>query len=348
MTRVTWASLWTSNPMGQQHYEQEIQRALRSAATAEWTFEALTVASARSHAAGAKRVPSRVCDVAPLVLSRSIGRMLYGSPELVHRFDLRVPSAWGREVVTVHDLPPLRFPDEGRLTRSTASGARRAIRVIVPSRFAAAELEELLGIKNAEVIPHGLSAHCVGTVEATDDELRMRRITTPFLLHAAGATKRKNLSGLADAWQIIGGRYPDLKLVLCGAPDPRRDNLFASAARVVRAGRLEASTVAGLMRRATAVVVPSIYEGFGLPALEGMACGAPVVAARRGALPEVCGEASLLVEPDGESIAEGIERVLTDKSLADDLRKRGLERASEFDWSRAARAHLRVYEAALR
>jgi len=97
------------------------------------------------------------------------------------------------------------------------------------------------------------------------------------------------------------------------------------------------------MRRATLVVVPSTYEGFGLPALEGMACGVPVVAARRGALPEVCANAGLLVEPDGASLAKGIDRVLTDEKLANDLRHNGPKRAAEFDWDFAAHEHLRVY-----
>ena len=104
---------------------------------------------------------------------------------------------------------------------------------------------------------------------------------------------------------------------------------------------------AALLRRARAVVVPSTYEGFGLPALEGMACGVPVVAARCGALPEVCEDASLLVEPNGEAIAKGVETVLTNHALAERLGERGRRRASDFDWDHAAAEHLRVYRAAL-
>jgi glycosyltransferase involved in cell wall biosynthesis len=218
--------------------------------------------------------------------------------------------------------------------------------VIVPSIFAATELEELLGIADAVVIPHGLSAHC-SSLPATDRELRMHGITGPFILHAAGATERKNLSALACAWRVVATHHSDLTLVLCGMPDARRDRHFARAARVVKTGHLEPATITSLMRRAIAVVVPSTYEGFGLPALEGMACGAPVIAANRGALPEVCGDSALLVEPDGDSIAEGVERVLSDPSFASELRRRGPVRAATFDWGRAAQAHLRVYEAAL-
>jgi glycosyltransferase involved in cell wall biosynthesis len=347
MYRVTWVTIATANPMGQQHYEQEIQAALQRVAGPEWSFELVTVGSARSRMAGAKRVPTRLNDAAPLPVSRVAGRLLYGTPDLVHRFDLRLPAAWGPEVVTVHDLPPLRFPDEGQLTRAAAASARRAARVVVPSRFAGEELARLIGVSDAEVIPHGISDDYRHSVEAGDDELSSLGISAPFVLHAGGASERKNLSGLADAWRWLADRHPRLTLVLCGPADPRRDLTFEGLERVVKTGRLEPTVVGALMRRAEAVVVPSTYEGFGLPALEAMTCGACVIAARRGALPEVCGDAALLVEPDGGGIADGIERVLTDRAFAEELGRRGLRRAEDFDWDRAARAHLRVYRSAL-
>jgi alpha-1,3-rhamnosyl/mannosyltransferase len=102
--------------------------------------------------------------------------------------------------------------------------------------------------------------------------------------------------------------------------------------------------VARLTAASSAVVVPSLYEGFGLPALEGMACGTVVVAANRGALPEVCGEAGLLVEPDPAGLAYGMERALTDAALIQRLRTAGPKRAALFSWAVAARAHLDVYE----
>lgn len=101
------------------------------------------------------------------------------------------------------------------------------------------------------------------------------------------------------------------------------------------------------MRKAAAVIVQSLYEGFGLPALEGMICGTPVVAAARGALPEVCGEAALLVEPEGDSLAEGLRRVLEDSALAKELSMAGPQRATTFSWAEAAQQHLRVYREAL-
>ena len=344
---VTWASIASATEMGQQRYESEIQRAIRRVADDGWTFKCVTVAPVRSSIEGARRVPARLVRHAPLHLSRLTGLALYGSTDLVHRFDLRLPAAWGREVVTVHDLPPLRFADEGDLPCSAIAGARRARSVIAPSEFARNEIVELLGAAKVDVVPYGLSPEYAAGDPATDAELDSLGIRGPFVLHAAGATRRKNLSGLADAWRDLAPRRPELSLVLCGPSDARRDALFANVPRVVRPGRLEASVVAGLMRRAAVVVVPSIYEGFGLPALEGMACAACVVAAKRGALPEVCGDAALLVEPNGRGLAAGIERVLTDPDLAARLRQAGPPRARQFDWETAALEHLRVYREAL-
>ena len=344
--RVVWATIATRGPMGQQRYESEIQAALLRVSDDNWSFERLAITSVRSDIRGDRRFPSRLWAL-PLSLSRLGGRFLYGNPQLVHRFDLRLPAAYGREVVTVHDLPPLHFPDEGRLARSALAGARRAVRTIVPSQFAASELVRAIGRVDIDVIPYGVSADYIISNAACDDELAALGMETPFILHAAGATSRKNLEGLADAWRTVSRQHPDVTLVLCGPSDARRDRAFNGLPRVVKPGWLDPSIVASVMRRATLLVVPSIYEGFGLPALEGMACGVPVVAACRGALPEICGNAALLVEPDGASLAKGIDRVLTDETLAKDLRHRGPIRAAEFDWDVAAREHLRVYREAL-
>lgn len=343
MPRVCWASIATTSPMGQQRYEHEIQAAMRRVASSEWSFHDVRVTSARSSIADARRLPARLNAAAPLAISRLIGRAIYGAPDLVHRFDLRLPAAWGREVVTVHDLPPLRFGDEGRLSAAALPSARRAAQVVVPSRFAASEVAVLAGVGGAEVIPYGISREYRDASPATDDDLASLGVAPPFVMHAAGASERKNLGGLADAFRDVRRRHPSVTLLLCGPPDARRDALFETVPGVVKPGRLEPSFVAGLMRRAAAVIVPSTYEGFGLPALEGMAAGCPVVAVRRGALPEVCGEAALLVEADARSIAEGIERVLDDPTLSARLRARGPARADEFDWDEAARAHLRLY-----
>ncbi len=238
---------------------------------------------------------------------------------MVHRLDLRLPPAPGPEVVTAHDLPGLRFPDEGSVPRFLAAGARRAGVLIVPSSFAAAEMVELLGVDESRVrvIPYGLSDTYAAPSSCLSGSIAVP--PGPFIVHAAGATLRRNLAGLAAAWADLATTHPDHHLVLCGPDDERRTTLFRDLPRTHLLGRVDPRDVSWLMHHAAAVVVPSTYEGFGLPALEGMAAGVPVVAAKCGALPEVCADAAVLVEPDGPALADGLRRVLDDGSLAADL-----------------------------
>jgi glycosyltransferase involved in cell wall biosynthesis len=345
--RVTFGEIATARPMGQQAYERAIQQALADLSP-ETEFRRRTVTTLRSGVSSDRRIPWRLLDRLPAgVAAATLGRWAYGSADVVHRLDLRLPPAPGPEVVTAHDLPPMRFPDEGTLPGFLASGARRPRVVIVPSTFAAQELVELLGVeeRRIRVIPYGLTATYATPPEGPERDLRTP--PGPFVVHAAGATLRKNLKGLADAWAALSRTHPDHHLVLCGPEDERRTSLFGNLPRVHLVGRLPANDVAWLMHRAAAVVVPSIYEGFGLPALEGMAAGVPVVAARRGALPEVCADAALLVEPSGSAIADGLRRVFDDQELAADLRARGPARARTYSWRRAAEAHMDAYEQAI-
>lgn len=220
----------------------------------------------------------------------------------------------------------------------------RDVSVICPSQFAAGELSDLLGARDITVIPYGVRASFQRPEPATAAELGALGIRKPFFVHAAGATQRKNLAGLADAWRSAGEALPDHQLVLLGPPHPRRDELFAALPRTVLAGRIPLDTVGGVMAAAEAVVVPSIYEGFGLPALEGMAVGTPVIAVNRGALPEVCLDAAILVEPGGQSIGEAMVSIGRHEIDRDSLTRDGFERADTFSWEKAARDHLRVYE----
>jgi glycosyltransferase involved in cell wall biosynthesis len=276
-----------------------------------------------------------------------VGQCAYGKAQLVHRFDLRLPARLGREVVTVHDLPPLRFQDEGRLSPAALASARTAVGVICPSEFAAEEVRALLRPRFVWVVPNGVSGEIGRAEPLPSGELAAHGIKGRLVLHAGGATTRKNLDTLAVAWRRVAAGCPDTILVMCGPPHPRREHLFAGIPNARYLGHLSPGRAARLMRSAAAVVVPSLYEGFGLPALEGMAAGVPVVAAERGALPEVCGDAALLVPPTAEGIADGLVEVLTDEARAAALRTRGPERAAAFTWSRAADATLAIYEEAL-
>jgi glycosyltransferase involved in cell wall biosynthesis len=216
--------------------------------------------------------------------------------------------------------------------------------VICPSAFAADEVRTLLGVERTRVVPNGVDQRIADAERLSDAELAALGIDAPFVLHAGGATKRKNLAALADAWPAVRAEHPDAFLALCGPPHPRRDELFGGVEGVRYLGHREPSFVARLMRTASVVVVPSTYEGFGLPALEGMAAGTPVVAAARGALPEVCGDAALLVEPTAEALAGGIGEVLGGDPAAAQRVEAGLRRARELTWERAARATAAVYD----
>ncbi len=129
-----------------------------------------------------------------------------------------------------------------------------------------------------------------------------------------------------------------------GADELRAELTKGGPGRVVRAGGLSAETLATAYADADVVAYISLYEGFGLPVLEAMSAGAPVITSNTSSLPEVAGDAALLVDPeDVEEIADAVARVLTDPALAEDLRRRGRERAALFTWAATARATLDVY-----
>ncbi len=333
--------------MGQQHYESQITQALQSRPHTDWALSSRRIVSWHSQIEGSVRLPTRPLWNAPFALVAPLAQRAYGRADLIHRLDLRLPPRLGREIITIHDLPPLRFPDEGNLPRWAAKGARRSAGVICPSEFAADEVSSLLKIRRVWVIPYGVASAFLEPNPMGDQELKELRVSRPFVLHAAGATQRKNLSSLATAWKEVASSAPEATLVMCGPLDSRRDRLFASLPRVRLLGQLELQAVARLMQAATLVVVPSLYEGFGLPALEGMAAGVPVVAANCAALPEVCGSAALLVPPTPAGLADGIMEVLEQREVETRLRHDGKSRAALFTWERAASATIAAYREAM-
>ena len=134
-----------------------------------------------------------------------------------------------------------------------------------------------------------------------------------------------------------------MTLVLAGPPHPRRTELFASLPGVRLVGRVADEVLPRLYAAASVVVVPSLVEGFGLPALEGMATGVPVVAADRSSLPEVVGDGGLLVDPTGAGIAAGVLDVLAGGAEVEAMARRGFERSRRFTWEASAEGHARVW-----
>jgi glycosyltransferase involved in cell wall biosynthesis len=176
-------------------------------------------------------------------------------------------------------------------------------------------------------------------IEQSQDVLRKLGIRRPYFLFAGAVSGRKNLVRLIEAWRNVENRVNGASLVIVGRDglrfaDGKGIGALPSSVRQVPPARDE--DLAGLYSAAQGLLYPSLYEGFGLPILEAMACGCPVLTSNRTAMPEVAGNAAVLVDPlDANSIGEGI-IALTDECVASDLRAKGFKRCREFSWSRTA------------
>jgi glycosyltransferase involved in cell wall biosynthesis len=258
-----------------------------------------------------------------------------------------------RLVVTVHDLAFEHFPEAfpGRWRWLYRAGVRaaahRADAILVPSTATATDLAARSDVDPSRVVvtPLAPSTH-VGTIDPAEtlEQLGVRR---PYALFVGTLEPRKNVARLIRAFRRVAPDLPHT-LVLAGPPGWKVQGIVAEmadpAGRIAHTGVVSPEQLDALYRAADAFCYPSLYEGFGLPVLEAMQRGTPVVASTTPALAEVAGDAALLVDPTHEeAIAEALRRLLTDRALADDLRRKGRERAAEFSWDRTARATLEAY-----
>jgi glycosyltransferase involved in cell wall biosynthesis len=251
------------------------------------------------------------------------------------------PLAWPRNVVLVHDAAPFRRPQAyARSYRSWhrvvgAASARRALRVVTVSEFSRRELVELLGLDPAmvTVITGGVSPR-FGPDRDPEPIRAKLGLERPYVLTIGTLDERKNLSALGAAARRL--RAEGFDVVQAG--DVRRHFSPAADGEGLRSlGYVDELDLPGLYRGASAFVLPSLYEGLGLPCLEAMACGVPVVASNRAALPETCRDAAVLVEPeDSDALWRALRSVLEDQALRQRLREAGLRRAASFSWDRAA------------
>ena len=264
-----------------------------------------------------------------------------------------------RLVVTVHDLAFERYPDLfprrwlSLYRRGLRAAIERADAIIVPSVSVRDDLVDRPGVDGARIFVTPLAPWQrwvpAEIVEADREELADYGITPPYILAVGTIEPRKNLVRLVHAYRRLAEQGFPHSLVLIGDDGWGADELRAELARggpgrVVRAGGLSATTLTTAYADADVVAYISLYEGFGLPVLEAMSAGAPVVTSNTSSLPEVAANAALLVDPeDVDAIADALERVLTDAPLAEDLRRRGRERAATFSWDATARATLDVY-----
>ena len=345
--RLTIATIATDTPMGAQAYQEQIARrasaVLSDPGEPAWEVDRAIVRSLRSPLPGNRRLPMSRVATASARSRRLIGRFLYPGGTVTHRMNLELPPSPHGDVVTLHDIVAWLFPDESAPVAAAAQEARDADAVICVSEFTASEASAFLGVRNPHVIHNGVDERFFDAAPLADDSRRALGVGDRYILHAGGASARKNLEVLAEAWPAVHRERPGLRLVLSGPPHPRRTRLFEGMPGTLLVGRVDDALVPGLVASATAVVVPSLYEGFGLPVLEAMAANVPVVAANTSSLPEVAGAAAILVDPTAAGVAEGLITVTADDSAVAGLVLAGRARAQEFTWERSAREHARVW-----
>ncbi len=254
-------------------------------------------------------------------------------------------------VCTIHDLTLLRYPEFGTpglldTVHSAVDSLPRVDRIIAVSAATKNDLIELCQIEEnrIRVVHNGVGTAFSPSAQPPPAVLE----GTEYLLHVGTHEPRKNLPTLLRAFAGVDRR--NLHLVLAGGHGWERTDLRALAAeldiadRVRFLGNLEPSALPALYTHARLFVYPSLYEGFGLPIIEAMACGTPVICSNRAALPEVACDAAVTVEPTSvDSITAALQQVLDDADLRSDLSARGLRRARDFSWQRCARETADVY-----
>lgn len=346
MPSLVIATTATSTPMGAQKYEAEITsragRALASG-TDDWSVHSLVSRSLRSQLPGDRRIPVARLFKATRMERRALGRFLYPRRSVVHRMDLILPPPSGPDVVTLHDVVSWKFPDESRPVKAARQELLQADAVICVSQFTAQEAEVVLGLRDTVVIPNGVDDSYFDAAPLGEETLTALGLRRPYILYAGGSAARKNLPSLAEAWRKVAPTKPDWHLVLSGPLSERRTRLFAGSPNTIHLGRVSDELMPGLIASAEAVVVPSLYEGFGLPALEAMAAGTPLLSSNTSSLPEVVGDAGTLVDPTPEALAQGLEHVTSGDTEIAELAALARVRASHFTWRRSAKAHAQVW-----
>lgn len=301
---------------------------------------------------------------ANLLLGPQLGRMgldVFHSPD-----NLSLPLTGGRKVAlvaTIHDLIPILFPEtvthKHRLVWNTVLGlvVRRADRLITVSHATACDLAERFPRAKGKirVIYPGVDPRFAPAPPEAVATVRQRLgLPDDYLLFVGTIEPKKNLSGLFEAYSILHRRHRDVpRLVVAGKRGWMSDPILRKVGElglddhILFRGFVPDDELPALFTGAMLFLFPSLYEGFGLPVLEAMACGTPVVTSSRASLPEVAGDAGVLVDPtDTEAIAEAIENLLEDSQRRHELSQRGRLRAQAFRWEETARQTLQAYQEA--
>ncbi|HTB16181.1 MAG TPA: glycosyltransferase family 1 protein [Bryobacteraceae bacterium] len=275
-------------------------------------------------------------------------RLLTGAPsaDVFHALNQRVDAKARRTVSTFHDLfvmtgdyssPEFR----ARFTAQARAAADRSDLIIAVSNFTASQIEQLLKVETSRirVVHHGVAPHGQRTA-------MRKHADTPLVLSVGAIQRRKNIASLVTAFEKLPAHW---RLALAGAPDGygaaeelRAVEKSKARARIDVLGYVSKAQLEALYSQASIFAFPSLDEGFGMPILEAMAHGVPVLTSNRSAMPEVAGDAALLVDPN--NIDDALLRLATDQPLRENLIRLGLERIKQFTWDAAIAKTWAVYD----
>jgi glycosyltransferase involved in cell wall biosynthesis len=333
-----------------------------TAFVADPNFNASNMTLRRSHPLVAKPLARIAWEqtVLPLALKESDADLVHGLVNVLP-LAMTVPG-----VVTVHDLSFVRMPEKlppakrFYLTRLCAASVAKASRVIAVSHQTADDLTSCFGVNpgKIEVVYNGVAARfCPGSASEADDFRISNGLPERFLLYLGTLEPRKNLARLVDGyarWRETVPAAQDVALVLAGAKGWYYDEIFRRVRdwgledEIHFPGFIPGTDLPGWYRAAEALVYPSLFEGFGLPVAEAMACGTPVICSDTPSLLEVAGDAALTFPAeDTAGLVQALCTFFDQPELAAELSVRGLKRSRRFTWARAAQETLAVYTAAL-
>lgn len=287
--------------------------------------------------------------------------------ELTHFFGFFVPpGVHGKKIVTIYDMVYKAYPETMRYAikllfkLNLNKSCRRADKIITISEFSKDEIVRYLNINpdKISVVPCGVDLDYFRPIKdksLIEGVKKKYKILNDYFLYLGTLEPRKNIERLIDAYNQLKRRYPDApKLILAGQAGWLYKTIFEKVISlklendVLFFGYVPREDLVPLLCGAFAFVFPSLYEGFGIPALESMACGVPVLTSNVSSLPEVVGDAAIMVDPLSiDAINNGFEQLLIGEKLRIELSNRGLERARMFTWEKAASLTMDVYKSLL-